>query len=141
MHQHMPFHWHLVWVWFWFLFGMFIYMLKRAYYLVTGPNPVATNYPEFIQRCWIPLLVRAVVDSSIYWLTFYPDVFNDLLNRVGISWQMHSPLPEMGVVALIAGMSVDSIVDFAVSKVPYVKDWLPQMPAPLGKVAVDAPKQ
>lgn len=108
-------------------------MLKRAYYLVTGPNPVANTYTEFIQKCWIPLLVRAVADSGIYWLTFYPDLFNAAIKGVGFTFQLHSPIPEFGVVALFAGLFVDSVIDFAVTKIPYVKDWLPQMPPPLPK--------
>lgn len=119
---------HLVWLWFWFLFGMVIYMLKRAYYLVTGPNPVANTYKEFIEKCWIPLLVRVVVDSGVYWLTFYPDILNDVIARFGFSFQLHSPIPQFGVVALFAGLFVDSIIDFAVTKIPYLKDVLPQMP-------------
>lgn len=136
MHVHTDyFHWHFVWLWFWFLVGMGIYMLKRAYYLVTGPNPVANTYGQFIERCWIPLLVRAVVDSGLYWLAFYPDLFNGALKYLGIDFQLHSAIPEFGVVSLFAGLFVDSLVDFAVTRLPYVKDWLPQMPAPLPKAA------
>lgn len=131
MAHHGTFHWHLVWVWFWFLFGMIIYMLKRAYYLVTGPNPVANNYRDFFARCWIPLLVRSVIDSAIFWLLFYPDLFNPIVAKVGFSFQLHSPIPEFGVVGLLAGLSMDSVVDFAVTKIPLLKDWLPQMPPPL----------
>lgn len=120
-----------VWLWWWFLFGMAVYMLKRAYYLVTGPNPVASNYTQFAERCWIPLLVRAVVDSGIYWLTFYPDLANPVIKYFGFSFELHSPLPHYGVVSLFFGLGVDSLVDFAVTKIPYVKDWLPQMPPPL----------
>lgn len=142
MHAHSGyFHWHLVWLWFWFLVGMSVYMLKRAYYLVTGPNPVATNYTQFINRCWIPLLVRAVLDSGIYWLSFYPDILNSILSYFGVSFQLHSAIPEFGVVALFAGLFVDSTVDFAVTKIPYVKDWLPQMPPPLSTAASKNPPQ
>ena len=122
---------HLVWLWLWFVVGAVVYMLKRMYYLVTGPNPVANSYKEFWIKCWIPLLVRFVIDSGVYWLTFYPDVFNAAIKGMGFSFQLHSPVPQFGVVALFAGLSVDSIVDFAVTKIPYIKDWLPQMPPPL----------
>lgn len=130
-----------LWLWMWFLMGMFIYMLKRAYYLVTGPNPVANTYGEFVERCWIPLLTRAFGDSMIYWLTFYPDVFNGLLSALHIDFQLHSPLPQYGVVAALMGLSVDSIVDFVVTKIPYIKDWLPQMPPPLKPMAALTPPQ
>src|SRR5208282_5977274 len=124
------FHW---WLWLWFTIGMCIYMLKRAYYLVTGPNPIANDYTQFIQRCWIPLLVRFAVDAGFYWVTFYPDLFNDVLKLTPWSTTLHSPVPQYAVFALFFGMGVDSIVDFAVSKIPWLKDWLPQMPPPLPK--------
>lgn len=123
--------WNLVWLWWWFLFGMGVYMLKRAYYLVTGPNPVANNYTQFLQKCWIPLFVRAVVDSGFYWATFYPDLVNPVLKYFNISFELHSPLPHYGLVALFFGLGVDSLVDFLVTKIPFLKDWLPQMPPPL----------
>lgn len=123
--------------WGWFMFGMAVYMLKRAYYLVTGPNPVANSYGEFLQRCWIPLFVRAVFDSGVYWLTFYPALLTPILKHLG--WDsmvnhIQSGLLQIGPAALFFGLGVDSIVDFGVSKVPYVKDWLPQMPGPLKPV-------
>jgi len=108
---------------------MGVYMLKRAYYLVTGPNPVARTYGEFIEKCWIPLLVRFAVDSGVYWLSFYPELFNPLVSRFG--FELHSPVPQYAVVAFFIGLGVDSLVDFAVTKIPGVKDWLPQMPPPL----------
>ncbi len=131
----MPAIYHLVWLWMWFGVGVSVYVLKRAYYLVTGPNPVANSYPEFWEKCWIPVLVRAVVDSGIYWLSFYPDMLNGAIKLTGMDFQLHSALPQYGVVALFFGLGIESIVDFAVTKIPYVKDWLPQMPAPLKQVA------
>lgn len=130
--------WAHIWLWFWFIVGMAVYVLKRAYYLVTGPNPVANTYGDFFKRCWIPLLVRFVVDSGIYWLTFYPDLLNGAISfaasKFGWNVQLHSPIPQYAVVALFMGLGIDSIVDFAVTKIPYVKDWLPQMPPPLNPV-------
>ena len=126
---------HELWLWTAYLFGMCIYMLKRAYYLVKGPNPVANTYAQFVVACWIPLFVRAVVDSGVFWATFYPDIFNPLLTRLGLTWQLHSPMSDMpAVVALFVGLGMDSVVDFAVTKIPWIKDWLPQMPPPLSPV-------
>lgn len=124
---------HLLWLWFWFGVGMFVYMLKRAYYLVTGSNPVANTYTEFIKRCWIPLLVRAVVDSGIYWATFTPQMLQHMLASLG--WTNFAAgiadVSSNGFFALFFGLGVDSIVDFAVTKIPWIKDWWPQMPPPL----------
>lgn len=124
---------HLLWLWFWFGVGIIVYMLKRAYYLVTGPNPIANNYTQFIQRCWIPLLVRAVVDSGVYWATFTPQIL-----QAGLSWFGWTNFAENiatvsgnGVFALFFGLGVDSLVDFAVTKIPWIKDWWPQMPPPI----------
>ena len=129
-HQHLFSH--ELWLWLWFGGGMVVYMLKRAYYLVTGPNPIANNYGDFLRRCWIPLLVRAVVDSGVFWATFYPDFLNPVISKFGFNWQLHSPMSDMpGFVALFVGLGMDSLVDIAVTKIPGVKDWPPQMPPPL----------
>lgn len=123
---------HELGLWLFFILGMSVYMLKRAYYLVKGPNPVANTYRQFIEVCWIPLLVRAVVDSCVFWFMFYPDILNPVISKLGLVWQLHSPMSDMPwPVALLAGLAMDSVVDFAVTKIPYVKDWLPQMPPAL----------
>lgn len=123
---------HELWMWLCFIFGTLIYMLKRAYYLVKGPNPIANTYAEYFRMSWIPLLVREVVDAGVFWALFYPDVVNPVFAHFGLSFQLHSAVLSMPpVVALFLGLGMDSIVDFLVTKIPYVKDWLPQMPGPL----------
>lgn len=123
---------HIWWLWLWFIVGMFTYMLKRAYYLVTGPSPVANNYTQFIERCWIPLFIRGVIDSGMFWLGFYPAMLNPLLSHVGISFHLVSSVALMPApICLFVGIGMDSAVDFAVSKSPILKDILPQMPPPL----------
>jgi hypothetical protein len=129
----------LLWLWIWFIIGELIYILKRAYYLITGPNPIANDYKQFLQRCWVPLLIRAITGAGVYWLTFYPEVLSEAISLVGLNIQLHSPIPHYAVVALFFGMGMDSILDFALSKVPYLKDWLPQMPAPLPKAQIANP--
>jgi hypothetical protein len=54
--------------------------------------------------------------------------------------QFHSAVPQYAVFALFFGLGVDSLVDFAVTKIPWLRDWLPQMPAPL-KSAVPSDQQ
>lgn len=126
-------HWHLVWLWVWYLIGLSVYQLKRAYYLVTGPNPVATNYSQFVQRCWIPMGVRAFIDSMIYWVLFTPHMASQVLQYFG--WTGYENALELvtqvAPFAAIFGLAIDSTVDFAVTKIPFVKDFLPQMPPPL----------
>jgi hypothetical protein len=132
---------HEIWLWLWFQCGMAVYMLKRAYYLVTGPNPIANSYGQFFARCWIPLLVRAVIDSGIFWLMFTPGIIDKALAYFGwTNWATVAHMvTQFAPMALFFGMGVDSIVDFAVSKVPFLKDWLPQMPGPLPPAAPAQP--
>jgi len=127
---------HLLWLWLWFTLGMLSYWLKRAYFLVTGPNPVANNYTQFIQRCWIPLVVRAFIDSLIFWALFTPGFVEKALDAVGwtcYAWVITS-VTQFAVFAAMFGHTVDSVVDLLVTKIPWVKDVLPQMPGPITPV-------
>jgi hypothetical protein len=47
-----------------------------------------------------------------------------------------SSVTQFGFFALFFGYGVDSVVDFAVTKIPWIKDVLPQMPPPLPAPAV-----
>lgn len=132
---------HQMWLWFWFFFGMAMYMLKRAYYLVTGPNPVANTYGQFVERCWIPLLVRSFLDSIVFWAMFTPGMMDKGLDLMGWSsagWAV-SMVTQFAFAAALFGHVVDSGMDFAVSKLPYLKDVLPQMPGPLPKPPAPPP--
>jgi hypothetical protein len=125
--------WHLLWLWLWFLIGASMYWLKRAYYMVSPPNPVANNYAHFIQRAWAPLLVRFFADSMIFWTLFTPGFADKLLAALG--WQTAAwavdMVTQIAVFAAIFGFFSDSVADIAISKIPWVKDVLPQMPGPL----------
>lgn len=124
---------HLLWVWFWFIVGMASYWLKRAYYLVTGPNPVANTYTQFIQRCWIPLLVRGFLESLLFWILFTPGIADKALAYLGwtsYGWAI-SLITQVAPVAAIFGHALDSVADVAVSKIPLLNTVLPQMPVPL----------
>jgi hypothetical protein len=126
---------HLVWLWLWFFVGAFTYWLKRAYYLVTGPNPIAETYKEFVVKCWIPLVVRFFLDSCVFWALFTPGFADKALSALGwtsFSWVVQM-VTQFAVFAAVFGHTVDSVLDFAVSKIPWIKDVLPQMPAPLPK--------
>ena len=121
---------HLLWLWLWFLVGMGVYWLKRAYYNVTGPNPIANGYPQWIQRCWVPLLVRALTDSVIFWLCFTPQLLTQGLSYLG--WSNFSGVvglvTQFAPIGFLFGSFVDVIVDLAIDKIPFLKGWLPQIP-------------
>ena len=132
--------WHLVWLWLWFEIGVILYIAKRAYYLVTGPNPVASTYRQFMQRCWLPLLIRTIIDSVIFWVCFNHALASDALQYLG--WQRFSwvvgLLTQFAPVAFFFGHTVDSLMDLAVSKLPWLKNFLPQMPGPLAPTPAQA---
>lgn len=127
-----------IWLWLWFLVGMSVYWLKRAYYGINPPNPVATSYGNYLQRSWAPLLVRMFLDSIAFWILFTPGVTDKALNALG--WTNYGwivmMITQFAPVAAMFGFVVDSIVDFAVTKIPFVKDILPQMPGPLPQPAI-----
>jgi hypothetical protein len=126
-------HWHLVWLWFWYFVGAFMFWLKRAYYGVTPPNPVANNYRHYIQRAWAPLLVRFFADSMVFWALFTPGFADAALGYLG--WSRASAAVAMvtqyAVFSGTFGFVVDSSMDTVMSKLPWIKDVLPQMPGPM----------
>ena len=81
-------HWHQVWIWIWFYLGMGTYWFKRAYYGINPPNPVATSYPNWIERSWAPLLIRAFLETLIYWIFFTPGMADKALAYFG--WTTYS---------------------------------------------------
>lgn len=130
--------WHLVWMWLWFLIGMMSYWLKRAYYGINPPNPVATGYLNYIQRAWAPLSVRALLESLVFWVLFTPGIADRAL--VALGWTSYdwaiTLITQVAPVAAVFGHAIDSVMDMAVSKIPVVRDMLPQMPGALPQAAV-----
>jgi len=113
-------------------------MAQRAYYGVQGPHPVATSYHDYAYRCWGPLLMRFVAESLVYWATFTPNVLAGMLRAAGwdsIAGEV-SGVTQFGWFAAAFGMFVDFGIDFAVTKVPILRDFWPQMPLPLPAPAV-----
>lgn len=125
---------HLMWLWFWFLFGSLTYMAKRAFYLIKGPSPVATDLRGFLHVAGVPLAFRLIVESGIYWACFTPQVLQSGLAYFG--WSMAASVladvTRFGVFALFFGLGLDPIVDWVigtvVGKLPFLKEWWPQMP-------------
>lgn len=133
---------HLFWLWMWFFVGAGLYMLKRAFYLITGPNPVANSVGQFVKVAGVPLLFRFAVDSAIYWSLFMPQIAQAALQYFGddTAANIIAILTKYGAAALIFGMAVDPLVDWAIgaffSKLPILKDFWPQMPPPLKSIPV-----
>jgi hypothetical protein len=130
--------WHELWVWCWFLLGMATYWLKRAYYGINPPNPVATGYGNYIERAWAPLLVRCFLESLLFWILFTPGLADKLLAYFGwtsYGWAVQT-VTSVAPAGAFLGHAIDSAMDIAVSKIPFVRDILPQMPGPLPQPAV-----
>lgn len=127
-----------LWLWLWYVLGMSSYWLKRAYYGIAPPNPVAHSYTQYIQRSWVPLLIRCFLESMVFWVMFTPGIADHLLGALG--WDSYGTamqlITKVPPIAAVFGHAVDSITDMAVSKIPFVKDILPQMPPPLPQEAV-----
>lgn len=133
--------WHEFYLWFWFLICALAYVTKRAFYLIKGPNPVANTIPQFIAAAGIPVAFRLLADSMVFWICFTPAILQAGLQF--FNWQMAA-----GVVAVVTkyapcagmfGLTVDPMMDWAIptviAKIPFLKEWWPQMPPPLKPVA------
>lgn len=130
--------WHLAWVWVWFLVGMLTYWFKRAYYGINPPNPIATSYTDWLQRSWAPLTVRAFLECLIFWILFTPGIADKALAYLGwdsYQWAVMA-VTQVPPIAAAFGHVMDSVADMAVSKIPFVKTILPQMPGPLPQPAI-----
>lgn len=115
---------HLLWLWLWFAVGEMMYVLKRAYFMVKGPSPTVTSYGTFFADFWPALIVRGMAGATIYWLTFYPDLIAKIASWVGLTSPIPQ-LPQIGVVALLAGLSADAVLDMLIAKIPFLGSWLP----------------
>ena len=131
---------YLLWLWLWFFIGALMYIIKRAFYLITGPNPVANSVGQFIRVAGVPLLFRLLVDSGLYWACFTPQVLSAGFQYMGWTYAANvvSIVTQFAVFALFFGLGIDPMVDWmigtVVGKLPFLKDWWPQMPAPLSAV-------
>lgn len=121
---------HLAWLWLWFLTGVLMYMLKRAYFMVTGPNKKVNSYTEYFQRAWVPLLVRAFGGSMIFWALFVPGFSERVLGALGwttFAWLV-AVVTQWACFAGTFGFLVDSVLDF-IFALPGVNKFVPQMPS------------
>jgi len=130
---------HHLWLWLWFIIGALAYITKRAFYMITGPNPVANNVEQYVRVAGVPIAFRLLVDSGIYWACFTPQVLQDGLAYFSLQTAagVVAVVTQFAVVALFFGLAIDPLVDWifptVIGKIPFLKDWWPQMPGPVGK--------
>lgn len=128
---------HHLWLWLWFLIGAHAYIAKRAFYMIKGPNPAASTIKQYIHIAGVPIGFRLLVDSGIYWACFSPEVLQAAFKYFG--WETAAAVvavvTRFAVCALFFGLAVDPLMDWAiptlVGKIPFLKDWWPQMPGPI----------
>lgn len=136
---------HHLWLWLWFGVGVVVYMVKRAFYLITGPNPVAVGVGSFLKVAGVPLLFRMVVDSGLYWACFAPELLQSGFRYMG--WEsaagVVAVVTQFAVAALFFGLGIDPLVDWViptvVGRIPFLKDFWPQMPGPMKPPCDPAP--
>ena len=134
--------WHLIWLWAWFFVGMTMFMAKRSYWGVFGPNPLGANYADYFRRCWVPLLVRSFWDSLIFWAFFTPQLVASGLSLLGWSSaaSVVAMITKFAVCAAAFGYMVDSVLDtlaaVAEKSLPSLSGILPPMPPPLPQKAI-----
>lgn len=120
-----------------YLAGESTYIAMRAHFMVKGPRPVATSYLGFLKVAWGPLIFRIGAENALFWTAQNPYLAESLLKAMG--WEFlafYCTLLRFYPIAYGAGLCGDVIMDFAVVKVPYLKDVWPQMPPPLPQPAV-----
>ncbi len=131
--MHLQPNWHEVWLWLWYFIGAAMYWLKRAYYGINPPNPVATDYVHYVKRAGVPLVERFFLDSLVFWALFTPGFADKALATLGwqtMAWAV-TMVTQFAVFAAVFGHTCDSIMDVAISKLPLIKDVLTQMPGPM----------
>jgi hypothetical protein len=118
-----------IWVWLAFIGGAWVHILYRANIKVKGPDQSITTYRAYFFFYGPVLLFRATIGGALYWMTFDPDLFANILRLMG--WSTLSTIPALfphtGVVALIAGLSIDSVLDFIAQKIPWFQNFLPPL--------------
>lgn len=130
---------HQQWLWMWMTVGASLYWIKRAFYMITGPTAAASTIPQFIRVAGVPILFRWAVDSGLFWVLFSQQLVSQGLKAMGWStWAWAAMMvTQFAPMAFFFGLGVDPMVDWfiptVIGRVPFLKDWWPQMPAPLVK--------
>jgi hypothetical protein len=115
-------------LWLFFVLGQLLYILKRAYFSVQGPDHDVNSYAEFVRKYWASLLFRAASGAALFWVfAFYPDLFTKLVGYVGLN--INLTLPTVPPVAFFLGLTSDVALDLISSKVPWLQGQIP----PAGK--------
>lgn len=129
--------WHELWLWLWYGLGALLYMVKRAFYGIQPPNPVAHDVPHYIRRAGIPILFRFALESAGFWTLFNPVIAAKVVTLFGggrYVWLVQI-IAQFAPAAFVTGLALDPMADWfiptVIGRIPGLKDWWPQMPGPL----------
>lgn len=111
-------------IWTLYLMGQFVHILKRAGMAVRSKsNRIATRL-EFIAFNWDVLLIRVVLCAGFFWvLLTNPHGLTRILTLFGAGIPADVSV-DLGS-ALIFGYFADSVLDWIVSKIPWLQKELP----------------
>lgn len=119
--------------WFVYIAGQALHILKRAHLGAGGIR-------GFFQRNWIALLVRLFLATALLmWWAQSPGFLNTLLGRFGVTVGFELPLT--WPTAAIYGFFSDSILDWVISKVPFLQSEVPAINGAAAAAAASAGSQ
>ncbi len=116
-------------VWLLYLLGQFVHMLKRAGMAVRSKSNRIRSRFEFIAFNWDALLIRVVLCAGLFWvLLTNPRGLTRILSLLGSDLTVDVSV-DLGT-ALIFGYFADSVLDWMVSKIPFLQKELPEWNEP-----------
>ncbi|HEV8384005.1 MAG TPA: hypothetical protein VGQ11_03970 [Candidatus Acidoferrales bacterium] len=111
-------------LWTLYLSGQLVHVLKRAGMAVRSKSNRIGSRREFIAFNWDALLVRVVLCAGLFWvLLTNPRGLTRIFMALGTNFTADVSI-DLGS-ALILGYFADSILDWMVSKVPWLQKELP----------------
>ena len=111
-------------IWVLYLLGQFVHILKRAGMAVRSKSNCIRSRIEFIAFNWDVLLIRVVLCAGLFWvLVTNPRGLTRIFMLLGAGITADISV-DFGT-ALIFGYFADSILDWVVSRIPFLQKELP----------------
>ncbi len=113
--------------------GQLIYILKRAYFAVQGPDDTINSYRKFFSHFWPVLIFRGSLGLLLFsYVAFHPDVLWSLISNLSVfgiivsdKWHFLLTIPMVPPTAFGFGLAIDFLLDWASVKIPWIKERIP----------------